>query len=155
MPIKLFRVFLSYLSDSPHHKRNIRGDRQQTADYLIVRLDQHIVNSVVSDCRGQQSKRADNEHLAFLFHERYADTDEKRAHHYNVQYLICPTSHRQFINLLKRNCKLCFECGYFICRKTCILHKEGCSLCKKICLVNVVNLKGCVKNLYFNYQRFS
>ena len=51
------------------------------------------------------------------------------------------------IDFLQRNCKLSLECCYLVCRKTCILHKEGFGFSGKICLINIIYLEGCIQHL--------
>ena len=49
--VELFCFFLTYLVDSPYDKRNISGDWQQITDDLELRLYQHIIDTVIGDCR--------------------------------------------------------------------------------------------------------
>ena len=65
--LRIFSLFLLYLSDSPYHKRNVSSDRQQVSYYTEIGLHQHIVDTVIGDCRRQKCKSADNEKLALLF----------------------------------------------------------------------------------------
>ena len=71
---------LFFLFDSPHDKRNIRGDGQQVSNHFEIRLHQHIVDSVVGDGCGQQSKGADHKKLVFLFYKGYSHTHKERTH---------------------------------------------------------------------------